>query len=336
MRTVITKEINGYQVVKGLDYPVPNPVATRLAAQPLFEASAECDRQLKAAEKCRKTLAQAEKVCKNKRYQMVLTKFNKDYQKELPQSEQYKNYLKLKKALSKNPSLEENQAVMAAWQEFDAWRKDLLKASNANREFFQSETHLEFIELCKKEKAKVQTQARKASEKRQALFKEHAVYFTPRAGEEIITDEDGDTIKTELDGLPENSVLARDAQGALETVSDFRGKDYWFYTDDTWTKSKITALGEEPPAEALFPEDLTADDKLEISEQLEQERIDALSQADRQTEFDQAMVRLTGEMIYHRQGLEINGEKAKDALTQTQALLATRQTELEEKYGIGV
>jgi len=334
MRTVVTKETDGYPVVKGLDYPVPNPVATRLKAQPLFQKSAECDQQIKVAAQCRATLAQAEKVCKEKRYAMVLTKFNKDSQKELPNSEEYKNYLKLKKKLPKNPTLEENQEIMAAWQAFDAWRKDLLRGSNANREFFASDTHRQFKDLERKEKAKVQEKARIASEKRQALFKEHAVYFTPRSGEEIITDEEGEIIKAELDSLPENSVLSRKPDGELETVSDFRDKDYWLYSVDTWTKSKITALGNKPPEEAVFPEDLSAADKLEIGEQLEEERIEALAQVDRQAEFDRVLSALNREMVFLRQELEINGDSAEDALSQTQDELASRRTELEAKYGI--
>lgn len=334
MRTVVTKETDGYPVVKGLDYPVPNPVATRLKAKPLFQESAECDQQIKAAAQCRATLAQAETVCKKKRYAMLVTKFNEEYQKELPNSEEYKEYLKLKKALPKNPSLEENQAVMVAWQEFDAWRKDLLRATNANDEFFKSDTYLQFKELEKNEKAKVQEKARIASEKRQALFKEHAVYFTPRSGEEIITDEEGEIIKAELDSLPENAVLSRKPDGELETVADFRDKEYWLYSVDTWTKSKITALGNKPPESAVFPKDLSAADKLEIGEQLEEERIEALAQVDRQAEFDQVLAALNREMVFFRQELEINGDTAEDALSQTQEELASRRTELETKYSI--
>jgi len=94
MRTIITKKIDGYEVVKGIGYPAVDPVRTRKAVKPPLESCQEFKNHSKVTAKCGKTLKTAWGTAQITRRKLFNQKFNQKY--DLRKTAEYKSYQDLR------------------------------------------------------------------------------------------------------------------------------------------------------------------------------------------------------------------------------------------------
>ena len=337
MRTILTKEIDGYQVVKGIGYPALDPVSTRTAVKPLLD---DCEESI-----CCLNKQKVSKEIINRAWQTARVKRKAMYNQNMPawkagmialkQTQEYITYTNL---LAQLPVVvdrtdEENQTVVDA-EKVLLQKKDEL-VMEINQAFFKMDEYQNFISLRDSERESVRESTAALAQKRLELTRNNAVYFTPRAGEVIISEAEGADCVTQLSALSVATVLTRDPKTTVLTViADLRGTEYWDIQNNRWQKNKITVLNEDIPTGGILTIDLTADNRTEIVEEAEEDRVAALSTAEKQTEYDAAVVSLTAEMVNYRSGLEIGGAESADALTQTQDLFETEDEKLKSKYGI--
>jgi hypothetical protein len=105
------------------------------------------------------------------------------------------------------------------------------------------------------------------------LFDQYATYPELGPGEKYVTEEEKATLESLVAGLGEHEKLSFD----LDVIQDWRGTKYHLKTGDTWAEEEITEIGESLPESAILPENLTPEQRKEIADQKEAERIAALS-----------------------------------------------------------
>ena len=118
-----------------------------------------------------------------------------------------------------------------------------------------------------------------------------------------------------------------------ETVVDLRGKKYHVKTGDTWGSYVIDGLGITVDSD-IEDADLTDEQRAEINEQQETERIDGLSAEDKTAEFTARDEVLLGQAVTMRSGLEIQGATVAAAKTQATAWYDSAVADLKIKYGV--
>lgn len=161
----------------------------------------------------------------------------------------------------------------------------------------------------------------------QDLIRKHAIYFIPPPGNELIEDTEADAIQIKLTAAISNGLLlGRD----LKPLCDHRGERYFVKSSGKWKMQEITKIGIEPVKGSINESDLTDDNKTEISEQAEADRIAGLKPADKLAEKDRAISGIADAGNAMRGRLEIQGDK--DALKKSQAWFQTESAKVEEKY----
>ena len=161
--------------------------------------------------------------------------------------------------------------------------------------------------------------------KKRELFDAHTEYAHLPAGEDLINDDQHDTMKAAFDALPKGKALKAD--GTL--VTDLRGRVAW--TQKPWTRVEVTNVGVDLPKGAIPDESLTDDQRAGIAVQVEADRVAALSDDERKAEADAAKQAALAQAASKRSELEIAG--AKDALAQSQAVYADATAAITAKYG---
>lgn len=163
-------------------------------------------------------------------------------------------------------------------------------------------------------------------EKFKEFMLEHAVYFNVKPDEEIISDEEGDEIRQAMiEATTEGKLLDRN----LEKLVDLRGREYWKKTTK-WARTVIIRVGEKPPTGAIETKDLTVEQKQEIADQLEAERIVGLTAVEKTAELANALQVLVGKAAMMRSELEIQGNP--DAFQIAQDWYEAEKIILENKY----
>lgn len=156
------------------------------------------------------------------------------------------------------------------------------------------------------------------------LKKENAVYFEPAKYELIKTDEEINTFRAVK--LTKNQLL--DVDGNI--VENYMGIPWWV-KKDKWRVVKCK-LGELPPAEGKEYKDLTTDEKQEIDEQNEKDRIASLNAIEKEKEKQDRINSAAIESAQKRSILEIQGESSEDALNQAQTWYNQELAIIEERY----
>jgi len=162
-------------------------------------------------------------------------------------------------------------------------------------------------------------------EKEKQLIKENPVYFEPTDCEIIKTDSEIEILKSIK--IEENQEI--DVDGNI--IPNFTGIDFWV-KNDQWEKVSYD-FGEEKAVDAKNYSDLTDEEKQEIIEQFETERISALNQIDKENERQKLVDQLATQAALKRSGLEIQGESPEDAFFQSQQWYNEELIKIEERYG---
>lgn len=167
---------------------------------------------------------------------------------------------------------------------------------------------------------------------RKVLFSENAVYFDLQSHMEYIDDIEGEEIKSLLDGRQEKELLKLDK----EIIKDERNKIYFILKDEKWKEIKIKKLDEEIPEGAIFQEDLTIEQRTEIYEQKEEERIESLTTEQREIEKNAKIDGLLGSVANYKMKLELEDstETGFDLDAEIRSFYEDAKSVIVEKYDI--
>jgi len=159
-------------------------------------------------------------------------------------------------------------------------------------------------------------------EKRNQLIKDNAIYFQPKVGENII---DESTYNSLIEKNPgQYGKLCSD--GTI--ISDYRNEICYLKIDNRWSKVSFQ-LGEDI-GNAILQKDLTPEQKQEIEDQAESERISALSASNRLKEKQVMINSLAYQANGKRGKLEIQGDK--NALSKAKTWYNEQMVIIDEKY----
>ena len=338
MKKIITKEIDGFHVVVGIDRPLPDPESTKIA---LREAIAETDEQAAyiAQQSASKTAMAAEwakiqTVRKNLLIQYAA--YNPapgviDINGLLQETEEYK-------AWDVDRTDEKWAAVTARKKDMEARAPNFM--SIINTFLFKTQDYADWLVFKKAEESKILAAVQAVNEKRKDIFDSTAVFFESKSGEKIISDEEAETVQANLAALKDNNVLKVDADldpKSAVSIDNYKGGEYWNRSaEGVWTKTEITALDVAPPVDSVAKADLTAGDLEEIRDQAEQERIDAMTAEEKQAEYDSLAASALAMSAQKRSEYEIQGVEAAQALLDAQAWYNSELAVLQDKYGIEV
>ena len=262
MKTRITQNIDGYDIIIGIGEAQIDPVAT----MPKVENALRETDEYKSVEAKKQELsvilngaAQALKNARNSKTQSEKNGYVTEYQQSLEKSKAIENEL-----------------------------KDLIAPLQA---------------------------------KQQELILKHAVYFTPKQGESIITPEEATVIENAMITATRNNKFL---DVNMQEICDNRGKTAWLKKDGKWSRREITKLGDEIKAGEI------TEINDEIIAQLEAERIAGLSVTDKAKEKESVIASLKTQAVQMRMGLEIQGDK--DALSKSQEWYNEEVQKVEVKY----
>lgn len=157
--------------------------------------------------------------------------------------------------------------------------------------------------------------------KRKEIFMTQLIYFQPKQGESLITDDEATAIETAMISATENNKFL---DINLKEICDNRGKTAWIKSGGKWSKREITKIGDE-----LKKGEITEIND-EIIAQLEAERIAALTAAQKSEEKAAVIASLKTQAVQMRMGLEIQGDSA--ALKKSQEWYNAELQKVEAKY----
>jgi hypothetical protein len=156
---------------------------------------------------------------------------------------------------------------------------------------------------------------------------ENAEYFSQQPGNEYISDTDAEEIFTLMAEASEAGQLVTVEK---QKVQDDRGKKFWKKSSGTWVKTEITALGEKIPSGAIHEKNLTAEQQAEIAEQIEDERVAALSTSAKNAERTAALESAAVQAGIMKNKLEVQGDS--QALKKAKDWMAEETSRIELKY----
>lgn len=162
------------------------------------------------------------------------------------------------------------------------------------------------------------------------LTLEHAVYFNLPEGEELREDSEADEISAALESAASNNSVIALQGGEIIEVVDNRGKRFYQKSGGRWVGAEITKLGETAKKSAIAEADLTDDQRAEIAEQNESDRVAALKPADKEAEKAAVLKSLAQAAASKKAELEITGDSK--ALETAQSWYQSEAAIVEAKY----
>jgi hypothetical protein len=123
------------------------------------------------------------------------------------------------------------------------------------------------------------------------ILYQHAAMINPGPNSKTTSDEAGTLTQEKLANLEAHQILTTDD----EIIPDWRGTKYYLKSNGTWNEEAITAIGVPLPEDAVLPDNLTAEQSIEISAQKEALRIAALDADQKVTELQNALNALADE-----------------------------------------
>lgn len=173
------------------------------------------------------------------------------------------------------------------------------------------------------------TTANKTFEKKKVeIMKTEGVYFDIGKNEVEITDAVAKDYTSKLTAIAgSKQFLTLDG----EIVPDNRNKTFFSLIDGIWEKLIPTSLSQEVDLTIYkLQEDLTEEEKIAIAEQFESDRLNNLTDDERDLEIQMALDNLMNRCVNYRSKLEIQGDK--EALAKSQELYNTEKVLIEKKY----
>lgn len=165
-----------------------------------------------------------------------------------------------------------------------------------------------------------------AKEIRKNISQEHAVQFhLPNAI--ILTDEICLQFKSKLENLGQFELLTSDGN----VIPNYKGCVFWSLERDTWKKITIESVDVPRPEGALLYDEMNTTQKAEVQAQVEQSRINELSDADREVERESVLAGLLTQSAVKKAELEILGTD--DPLQEAREWYLAQKEIVESRYG---
>jgi len=158
------------------------------------------------------------------------------------------------------------------------------------------------------------------------LIIEKAVYFEPAKNEIIKTDKEIETLKGISNNLKKRQLM--DIDGKI--IDNWTGINY-FLKKDKWIAYECL-LGEVPKIGSKIYQDLTDEEKNEIGEQNEKDRIDLLGPKEKKNEKKIAIDSAAIIAANKKASLEIQGIKSTKAFNEAQKWYKEQVEIIEKKY----
>jgi hypothetical protein len=155
------------------------------------------------------------------------------------------------------------------------------------------------------------------------LYGNAGVYFPPREGEKHLNPAEEAGLTDKWAALQKHEALTLTG----EIIPDWRSTEYHIKTGGVWVKTKVEHIGEDLPEGAILPDDLTAEQRAEIAEQQEAERVAGLTPEQKAAEKQARLDAAADEADKLSRRAAIQGTDF-----DTAAWYAERQDEIEEKY----
>jgi hypothetical protein len=159
------------------------------------------------------------------------------------------------------------------------------------------------------------------------LILSNAEYFGLQEHEIYIEDSEAAKFETLMIDATQNGDLVDKDKNIIQ---DNRGKIYWLKSGDTWNKAEILNLGDIPAVGAKEFNDLSIEEKQEIIDQVETDRIAALSSTQKAEEKALKLSDLITQAAQMKSELEVQGES--NALQISQDWLAAESDKLDLIY----
>lgn len=273
MKTIITKEVQGFNVVVGFGLPVADPVATKKAAESAIKKSPE--------------------------FQLI-----SDLQSKIAGLSQMS-------AQSKKESTELRKKGKA--KEADAKYQDFLVRQ----------------EQIKAKQAEIKKALPKFEAARNLVLASSAVYFEPKKGEFIVNEAQYQAASAAYSERGQFEAVALNQDLTVSVVPDYTGAKYWTNAEK-WEQWPGPIFGEALPVDAILDQDLIDAQRAEIADQLETERVVALTQAEKDSELASLTDQAAARAAQMRSKLEIQGHP--DPLGESQAWYQSQIEILSLKY----
>lgn len=238
---------------------------------------------------------------------------------------------------TKNKILNErSEEIQPIADEVKAKQKAVIDA-RANRKFNVTSTGLpeeteESKAIVNKAMEELEESARKLSiacniDKNDMI--ENAIYFEPKNGEQIISDDLAESIM-DMSKTKEPNTIMTLVDNAVVIVPDYRGKRFWEKRNGKWLNIEIKNIDIKPSGDAKSNEDLTSNDIIEIENQFESDRISRLSPAQKLAEKNDLLSKVLTEAAVKKSEYEIIDDP--NALAKSQEFYRKRVSEIEDKY----
>jgi hypothetical protein len=164
-------------------------------------------------------------------------------------------------------------------------------------------------------------------EKQRELILKHAVYFTPKEGESIITDSQALSIESSMISATEKNMWL---DINLKEICDYRAQTAWSKVSGKWQKREIMKIGETLKSGEVLHNNLSEIQVSEIGEQMEAERISLLTSSEKLAEKTSALQNLASRANMMRGELEVMGDAK--ALVKSQEWYKSESAKVEVKY----
>ncbi len=330
MKTIITQKIDGLEIIGGLGRAVIDPGKAReLIGREIIKTS-EHKLYLKVQIQQRNLIKGLAGQVQKKRLALQGHKI----QTAIKDSPEYKAFEKVKAQVDSKTEAGA-KALAEAWNKYKIKEKELIRAnSNVNAELFQTKEYLALTKAQGEANKEIQRALQEVGGKRKEILEgAQDIYFTPKAGERIVDQEEAEVIKMRLVVLPAKTFLSVEG----EQIADRRGEKYWSQDENgLWKINAVEKLGDTIKEEAVPEAELSAEIKLEIAEQAEEKRMAELSFEDRQKEFETMRLQTRRAAAQKRSELEMDEEIAiinpGEALKEAKDWYNEQVAGLEEKY----
>lgn len=214
--------------------------------------------------------------------------------------------------------------IMKAISESYANAKKAVIKSEKTKYTAEYQAKLEEYENVQAELKKLQPEL---IEKRKELIYENAVYFIPKSGEFIITDEKADEFMVIMQTATEQNNFV---DVNMNIIEDYTGLRYYKKSSGKWSFRDIVKIGDSPTSGEIASNDLTDSQIAEISVQFESERISKMTGAEKKAEKEARIASLTAQAAQKKSEMEVQGDKK--ALEIAQEWLATEIAKIEDLY----
>ena len=193
--TLITESIDGYEVVCGLGRPVIDPQQAKALLAQEIPDSAEYQQYLKLINDHKILISGLALLVEKKRLLMQ----GDEIMTAIQNSDEYKNFVQVKAAadLTTDAGV---QALTAAWNAYKLKEKEIASANaNVNSALLETQEYADWFQACDTANIEIKTAYQEVSDKKRSLVESADIFFTPKAGEEIVTDEDAALHRSRLE-----------------------------------------------------------------------------------------------------------------------------------------